>query len=133
MTVPPRGGFGFRAAELTALPPNQFLMAYFISRTSGSPGMKPSIHIAELRRAGVRVYLRRADIAMAEQLLNHPGVDAAFAQPGREGMAESMSVDMRNAGLDAALPDHLGKRLPRHRLTQPRQKDRAGTALEKAM
>jgi len=87
--------------------------------------MESAVDVAEARRVDMRVYLRRADVRMAEKLLDRADVRTVLEHVRGEAVPE----DVRRNALwgdicgDGTLADHLEYRLASKRLLEPRDED----------
>ena len=84
-----------------------------------------AVDLGEAARVNVRVDLRRADVRMAEHLLDGADVRAVLEQVRGEAVAEDVRRDAfrRDADGIGALADDLEDALPREGAAEPREED----------
>ncbi len=82
--------------------------------------MKPPVNFLEPLPVDVGVDLGRADLRMAEHLLDHPEVGPPSEEMGGEGMPQNMGAGLLvNPGLPQVFPDQPPEPLPGKRLPPP--------------
>lgn len=86
--------------------------------------MVSTMHLCKVVLSDVSVYLRRGDVRMAEQQLQHPKVCTSDEQMSCKGMPEFVWRDLcLDADLASVTLDQLPECLPRHARTSRGHKD----------